>query len=198
MNFITSHHIPSRTKPNITKSIVSTLKLYQQRGFQIQDIHGNNEFDLDLLHESILPSKLHIYAAKEHVGVIEGSIRTVKERCRCITHTVPFKRYTKLMTTSLVECATYWLNAFLSKNGITGNISPAGIVIGCSTPDYKHTNIIFGSYAIVHTGTHNNMKRRSVPGIALGPSNEWGGAILHVLVFQKKTTCLQLDQSANR
>ena len=122
-----------------------------------------------------LPSKLHIYATKEHVGVIEGSIRTVKERCRCITHTVPFKRYTKLMTTSLVECATYWLNAFLSKNGITGNISPAGIVIGCSTPDYKHTNIIFGSYAIVHTGTHNNMKRRSVPGIALGPSNEWGG-----------------------
>ena len=78
------------------------------------------------------------------------------------------------MTISLVKTAVYWLNAFPSKNGISGNLSPANIVIGRANPDFNHNRIVFGSYAMVFTGTKNNMKARSVPAISLGPSNEWG------------------------
>ena len=48
-------------------------------------------------------------------------------------------------------------------------------MIGRANPDFNHNIIVFGSYAMVFTGTKNNMKARSVPAISLGPSNEWGG-----------------------
>ena len=35
--------------------------------------------------------------------------------------------------------------------------------------------IEFGAYAMVYVGTHNNMKKRSVPAVVLKVSNEDGG-----------------------
>ena len=43
---------------------------------------GDGEFDMDDLRASIRPALLEIYDRDEHDGVIERSIRTVKERCR--------------------------------------------------------------------------------------------------------------------
>ena len=75
------------------------------------DYHGNNEFNIKTLETSLLPHLLHIYK-NEHVGIIERSICTIKERTRATRYTVPFKRYTSLMEISLIKGLVDFLNMF--------------------------------------------------------------------------------------
>ena len=53
------------------------------------------------------------------------------------------------------------------------------IVEGKSKPDFVKKMTAFGSYALVYTGTDNTMKRRTIPSIALLPSNNTGELIFH-------------------
>jgi len=66
-------------------------------------LHADNEFNVNGLDEVLSPTQIHIYAAKEHVGVIERSIRTVKERCRYISHSMPYTRHPKILTRCMFE-----------------------------------------------------------------------------------------------
>jgi hypothetical protein len=134
--------------------------------------HGDNEFDIAALKEHLRPATVHICAKDEHIHVIERSTRTVKERCHSTCHSIPYKRYPRVMVIALVANCIQWLNAFPSSNGICDTMSPSMIVLGKGLPDMKHKRISFGSYAMVYIGTTNTMKRRSVPSIALNESNE--------------------------
>ena len=71
---------------------------------------------------------MHIYATDEHVGFIENAIRHVKERVRCVCHGAPYQKYTRLMTTSVVEGTIDLINIFPTGNGISVDMSPAMIV----------------------------------------------------------------------
>jgi hypothetical protein len=130
VNFLTVQSGPNRSKGSIKAGIATVLDIYHVRGFQITNFHGDNEFDLQLLRDFIRPASLHIYGRNEHVGVVEWSIRTIKECCRCMCNAVPFKRYTKLMTKHLVDTAVYWLNSFPSENSVSSTLSPGNIVLG--------------------------------------------------------------------
>ena len=79
------------------------------------------------------------------------------------------------MIRSLVESVVGMMNAFPSKQGISDTLSPSTIVEGKPKLDLKRKIITFGTYALVYTGTSNNMKSRAVPGIALRRSNSSGG-----------------------
>ena len=57
------------------------INTYKTRGFSITDVHGDNEFYMEDLRDSIKLATLHIYGAEEHVGSIERAVRTVKDRC---------------------------------------------------------------------------------------------------------------------
>ena len=46
---------------------------------------------------------VQIYAKYENVGFVENAISSVKERTRFTCHSVLCKKYTRLMTQSLVE-----------------------------------------------------------------------------------------------
>ena len=46
-------------------------------------------------------------------------------------------------------------------------MGPAILVEGKQKLDFVKKRIEFGAYAMVYVGTHNNMKKRSVPEIAL-------------------------------
>ena len=88
------------------------------------------------------------------------------------------------MTHALVEHAVYWVNAFPTPQSIP--ISPASIVTGRPKPNFNNPTIGFGRYALIHAKTTNNMKGRSVPGIALRASNEWGGFYFMSLLSGKR------------
>ena len=91
----------------------------------------------------------------------------MKARCRCITQSIPYRYYTKLVVQSFIACVVKNINAFPSKNVISSTMSPSMIVEGTCNPDFNHKCITFVSYSMVYTGTTHYMKRRSVPAIAL-------------------------------
>ena len=66
-----------------------TIDMYTRRGFNVTNIHVDDEFRC--VWDAFIPCHLNIAAAKEHVGEIEWSVRTVKEVTQCITYTLPFK-----------------------------------------------------------------------------------------------------------
>ena len=49
---------------------------------------------------------VNVAAANKHVGEVEQKIRVVKERCRGITATLPFKCLLDLM---MIELLHFWL-----------------------------------------------------------------------------------------
>jgi hypothetical protein len=194
LNFLTSQICTSRSTGQILKVLDTVKQTYEARGFEITAVHGDNEFDIKALKTFLLPAILHIYGKDEHVGAIERSVRTIKERCRTMTHSMPYKRIPKIMVIALVECATLWLNAFPSSNGVSETMSPSCIVQGRPNPDMNHKRIVHGSYAMVYIGTKNNMSRRSVPAIALNPSNMHGGHYFMSLYSGKRLHSYEWDE----
>ena len=175
LNFVTAKYHQTRTMKSIINTLNEIRQIYSTRGFKIENIHGDNEFNKDEIKQSQLPATFHAYGKDEHVGLIERSNRTVKNKARTMTHAVPYQRMPKLMVIGLVHAAVKWINVFPSKNGVSKSMSPATIVLGSPKPNMKYKRIVFGSYAMAYAGTSNKMKSRSIPAIALNPSNEHGG-----------------------
>ena len=82
----------------------------------------------------------------------------------------------------MVENVVYWINSFPSHTGCSEHMSPATIVLGRSRPDFSKKHIAFGAYAMIYNGTANNMTSRTVPAIALKPSNQHGGSFFMSLL----------------
>ena len=175
VDFITAQYCLSRSLRTIITALAKVQHKYISRGFNITDYHGDNEFDKSALKEFLEPALLHIYGRNEHVGPIERSIRTIKERGRSVCNGIPYKRITILMVRSLIEGITDTINAFPSEGSISETISPSTIVQGTTKLDLSKDIIVFGAYALVYTDTNNNMKSRAVPGVALRRSNNAGG-----------------------
>ena len=61
-------------------AIGRVINLYKTRGFEVKQINGDNEFMC--ISNEVLPVKMNIVAADEHVGEVERSIRTIKDGTR--------------------------------------------------------------------------------------------------------------------
>ena len=186
LNFLTVQSGRTRNTTSILQGLQTVINIYHKRGSKVVGIYGDNEFDISSLIDDLRPIILHIFAANEHCAIAERSIRTIKETCRSICHSTPFRKVIKHMIYSLVETAIHWLNAFPTKGGVSDQLSPAGIVIGRNLPDCNNKILSFGSYAWVQAKTTNTMKSRNIPCVSLGPSNEWGGQKFMSLYTNKK------------
>ena len=175
INFVTAKYHKSRGSKTIINTLNEIKRLYESRGFKVNNLHGDNEFNVNEIKNSQLPTLFHIYGKDEHVGLIERSNRTVKNKARTITHALPYGKIPKVMTIALVSTSVQWLNAFPSLSGVSKTMSPATIVEGKPQPNMKHKSIVFGSHAMVFLGSNNRLDARSVPAIALNPSNTHGG-----------------------
>jgi len=175
INHLFVYRLRNRKKVCIAKKLETVKAKYQSRGFKVNVFYGDNEFDHEIVRDVFPGAIFDICSADEHVPVVERAIRTVKERTRCLCNSVPYKKYTKLMTVHAVITAVRWINQFPSKGGISDIASPAKILEGISEPDMNVKRVSFGTYALVYNGTNNNMEERSVPGIALSQSNLTGG-----------------------
>ena len=149
---------------------------YKDRCFTITYYHCDNEFEH--LSNFLVPAHLNTCAVNEHIGDIKISIRTIKEQMRCGCHSIPYNKFKKLMTISLVQYIITCLNMFPSKNGISSDLSPAAIVLGYLNTDYNKLNFSFGAYAQVYIDTTNSIKQRMVGAVALRPANESSGISL--------------------
>ena len=105
-----------------------------------------------------------------HIGTVERSIRTVKERARYHCQNLPYKKMPKITIDHLLQLVISNLNAFPAKNGISRILSPAAIVMGTPKIECSRLQLEFGSYVQAHVSTPNKMKTRSIAAIALAPS----------------------------
>ena len=110
----------------------------------------------------------------EHVPDIERSIRTLKERSRCTTATLPYSHIPGIMVDANIQDKIKWLNQFPPKDYISNVIGPSGMILGTPKLDYNTLKLDFGQYCQVHDGTNNTQKSRSVGAIALRPKNLHG------------------------
>jgi Zinc knuckle len=151
IGFRTVSHVPDRSKKTILREATAVINLYTARGLHVCDIHADNEFEC--IREHIRPVDMNIIPADSHVGEVERSIRTIKERLRSCVHGLPFKRLPKLMITHMVADAVRCLNQFPWKNGVSTTLSPACILTGAAVPDFNSMRLEFGTYVQVFETT---------------------------------------------
>jgi type II secretory pathway component PulJ len=90
VQFHTVAPVLDRKKDTLLGETRAVVALYQSRGFNIADLHTDMEFGC--IRNDVLPTRLKVTAANDHVGEIERSIRTIKERTRTTIHGLPFER----------------------------------------------------------------------------------------------------------
>ena len=170
VNYITINYMEK-----IIMHITRTINLYQTRGFVITDIFADNEFNMVDLNDAVSSANLHICAAGEHVPKIERPIRIIKERTRTICHSLPYKKLPRIMTKSIATTSNFWMNAFPTSGGISGNYSPSNIIDNKSNPDCNKNRIPFGAYALAYDKTNSTTKKIAIPCVALNESNDSDG-----------------------
>jgi len=109
------------------------------------------------------------------VPEIELYIRTIKERIRATTNTLPFKQLSHQLIVEIAYNAVFWLNCFPHNDGLHNILSPLTIIMGSKIDFNKHCRLQFGTYVQMHELHNNSLLPRMVGAIALCPTgNEQG------------------------
>jgi hypothetical protein len=177
IGFRTVSQVPNRAKSTILCELKTVLNIYSARGFTVHDVHADAKFEC--VRHDLYPIVLNIAPADSHVGEVERSIRTIKERLRSCVHGLPFKRLPKLLVSHMTTHAVRCLNQFPWANGISDTLSPSDIMLGTPLPDYTQMRLEFGSYAQVFedNSPSNTPRARSLGAIALTPTGNAQGDV---------------------
>jgi hypothetical protein len=170
INFRTVASTPSRSKAILLRVTRVIKTLYETQGFSVPDIHADKEFTCITL--DMLPSRLNIVDADDHVHEVERSIRTIKERIRCTIHGLPFRRLPKILVRAITENSVKMLNQFPSRNGVSNHISPLTIMTGVPLPDYNTMTLELGTYVQIYEPSDitNTTRTRETAAITLTPT----------------------------
>ena len=68
------------------------------------------EFDTESFKNKVFPVTVHVYAPGEHVGFIENSNKTVKERMRSVVHRLLYDQVPRIVVISLAQHVVGHLN----------------------------------------------------------------------------------------
>ena len=101
----------NRKKKEIIKILQNIMKIYFSRGFIVTDVFANGEFNYDAIKQNMLLVTLNISSTDEHVPKVERISRSIKERCRSICHSLPYRKYTLIMIKSLMYRAVHGINS---------------------------------------------------------------------------------------
>ena len=120
--------------------------------------------------------KANMCSENKHVGEIKHTKRVIKERCRGVYNTLPFKRMPGRLVAELVHSVVFWLNVFHPDNDLLENMSPRTIITGGTINFTKHCKHESGAYVQTHEATDNIMAPRTIGALALRPTgNKQGG-----------------------
>ena len=127
INLITIEHAPHRKAPQLGHLLQRITKVYARAGFWVRTILMDNEFEKVRQHIPMID--MNTPAAVEHVAEIERRIRTIKERSRAITCTLPYKALPNQILIRLLNCVVMWINNMPSATGISTQYSPRELIL---------------------------------------------------------------------
>merc|ERR1712086_178604 len=113
LQYGTLHRLMDASQPNLEKTLKEINRIYHRRGFRLSHLLADNQFQCLQDCANILNIHLTVVPADGHVHEVERFIRLLKERCRGLYNTTPFKggSIPTLMTDGLVRTATFWISA---------------------------------------------------------------------------------------
>ena len=111
-----------RQEPTIAAALQNVINTYARRGFNIDLVRGDPEFECLQKH---MPNVQFDFAAQgDHVHDIERYVRTVKDRVRSCYNCLPFSHVPKAAINRMVRNAVFWLNAIPHQDGVSDTLSP--------------------------------------------------------------------------
>ena len=199
-HFRTVEFLLFENQTTLTECLQKIVRIYSARGFKVEYVCGNQQFQC--LEEEFRPIHFNITALGEHVPEVERSIQTIKSDIRTLYHSMPYESLPPLIIKEMVENQVAMRNRFPSLNGVHKNISPLTMITGLPNPSYNRFKLEFGQYVQTHDHPQatNNMKTRTMPAIALGPSSSENGWYFMSLetgkrILRYKWTVLPVSQS---
>lgn len=163
LKFGTVEAAENRKSQRLLKSIKVIQATYARRGFLANRLVADNEFASLEASLSGIGIVLHVVSRGEHVPEIERYIRTLKERCRAVFNTLPFKRVPNRMLIELVYAMNFWLHSFPAQEGVSATISPRELVTDTAIDEKKHCVVPFGAYVQTHKEHDNTRPSRPAP-----------------------------------
>ena len=175
LHFRTISHVHDRKYETIKRELSAVIRMYPSRGFTVTDIHADHEFSC--VRHDFHPIHLNVVPADCHVGEVERSIRTIKERVRSCAHGMPYRRLPKLLITHMVADAVRCLNMFPAVDGVSRSLSPATLVTGVPPPDFNTLRLEFGAYVQLFDdpAPSNTIRSRTFGAIVLTPTGNLQG-----------------------
>ena len=110
------------------------INLYHERGIHVNQLNTDNEFEY--IKNDILPTNLNVVAAKEHVGEIERSIRTMKKGTRCDVQCLLYSHYRNVMIKGSMNKRVKDLNQLPLNNGISNTLSTSTLITEKPSPNF--------------------------------------------------------------
>ena len=120
------------------QNITAVRNIYITCGFLLEIVEADGQFEPLHGELSALGITLNKYSREEHVPVAERRIRPLKERCRCICNTLPFKKLPGMLIVQMVSTCNFWLNIYPPKDGVSRTINPRELITGVRIDFNKH------------------------------------------------------------
>ena len=83
---------------------------------------------------------------------------------------LPFKQVPRVMLIHLIKNAIFWLNTLPARDGVSSMQSPRYLMTGQELDYNNHVRLEFGEYVQTHKEHTNNMDKRTMGAICLGPT----------------------------
>ena len=125
LKFRASVPLKDRNSEEIYQDLDVILRHYNNKGYEINKIHYDREFEsiMDEVADNLNVDMIYA-SSNDHVPDIERSNRTVEERYCVAFYRLGFKRIPKVMTEHLTMRVTKNLNMFPAAEGISKYYSP--------------------------------------------------------------------------
>ena len=134
IQFRTAGEVDNRQKKTMVEESKNVIKIYTNRGFEVVDIHGYQEFKC--IGDDMSPTAVEIVATDDHVDEVERSMKVADE----LYIGSPTSAISRLMIIELVRNAPRGLNKIPAEDGVSDRIIPTYHCDGTGkTVDYNRT-----------------------------------------------------------
>ena len=111
IKLVTVEFLPSHTAKELCNKLITIKKLYRRGGFNCRK--ALMDMDFEKLEQVVEDMTINTTTTREHVGKIERTIRTCKERRCSVMSELPYKKYMPdQFVIHLIYFVVMWMNAF--------------------------------------------------------------------------------------
>ena len=143
IKYCTALWVADCSAPTITSLVESTLKLYQQAGFQVMEVCDNCKFKpvRHILQDSRWTFMTNLANTQEHIPQAECNNCILKEHIGSTYHGIPYKILPRTIICYMVMETTAKLNYFPTKGGCSNYFSPSETVHHVKLDYKKHCSM---------------------------------------------------------